>query len=157
VLETVAHGSGGAAYGELRLTEHVSLGGGGMLAISDDDKQIRGTVTGRFYAPGPDLLIQAEGQVMNQRIDTGGAPVQLIGNLVVSRFLSNALLLDVGIGHFDSNIRVRDLDRDCLDLNLHWFTSSHIEVIFNGRFEMLAFGKGGDSHAYALMQLHYRL
>jgi hypothetical protein len=156
VIEPVQHVRGGAVYAELRPTETLLVGGGGMLEISDFDKKLRGTVTGKLYAP-KDLLFQAEVQVVNQRIDAGGAPVQLIGNLTVSRWLTDALMLDVGLGHFDSNVRIRDLDRDCLDLNLHWFTSSHIELILNARYEMLAFGNGGPNHMYALLQMHYRL
>lgn len=157
VISPVQHARGGALYAELRPKDNVSIGGGGMIELTDDDKKLRGTVTGKYYVAGKDLLLQAELQVMNQRIEGGGAPVQLIGNLVVSRPLPGGLLLDVGIGHFDSNVRFKDLDRDCLDLNLHWFATSHIELVFNGRFEMLAFGSGGDSHAYALLQAHYRL
>lgn len=157
LISPVAHSKGGAAYLELRPTETFSFGGGGMLDITDFDKKLRGSVTAKYYAAGPELMIQAEAQVMNQRIDAGGAPVQLIGNLIVSRWLGGGFLLDAGIGHFDSNVRIKDLDRDCFDLNLHWFATSHIELIFNGRFEMLAFGSGGDSHAYALLQAHYRL
>jgi hypothetical protein len=157
VIETVRHANGGALYAELRPVEGFSIGGGGMIEISDFDQKRRGAITVKQYLSGPDLLLQAEMQVMNQRIDPVGAPVQLIGNLVASRYLGGGFLLDVGIGHFDSNVRIRDLDRDAVDVNLHWFTTSHVELIFNGRFEMLAFGKGGDSHAYALLQAHYRL
>jgi hypothetical protein len=157
LIETVRHSSGGALYAELRPAANVSIGGGGMLEVSDEDKKLRGTVTGKYYLAGPDLLLQAEMQVMNQRVDGGGAPVQLIGNLIASRPLGRGLLLDLGIGHFDSNVRVRDLDRDCLDVNLHWFASSHIEMVFNGRYEVLAFGRSGDPAAYALLQAHYRL
>lgn len=155
VFDVTQHASGGALYAELRPGEGFSIGGGGMVEISDDDKKLRGAVTAKYLVA--DLLFQTELQVMNQRIDGGGAPVQVIGNLVVSRELGSGLLLDVGIGHFDSNVRTRNLDRNSVDLNLHWFTTSHIELIFNGRFEMLAFGRGGDSHIYALLQAHYRL
>jgi hypothetical protein len=157
LIAPVRHARGGAFYAELRPVESFSIGGGGMIEIGEDDQKRRGAITAKKYLSGPDLLLQAELQVMNQRIDPIGAPVQLIGNLVVSRNFSKGFLLDVGIGHFDSNVRIRDLDRDALDVNLHWFTTSHIELIFNGRYELLAFGKGGDSHAYALLQAHYRL
>ncbi len=157
VFDVTQHASGGALYAELRPTDTFSIGGGGMVEISDDDKKFRGAVTGKYYAAGPELLVQGELQVMNQRIDGGGAPVQVIGNVVLSRELGSGLLLDLGFGHFDSNVRTRNLDRNSVDLNLHWFTTSHIELIFNGRFEMLAFGRGGDSHVYALLQAHYRL
>jgi hypothetical protein len=66
-------------------------------------------------------------------------------------------MLDVGIGVFDENIRLADLHREAFDLNLHWFATSHIEAIFTGRFETLAFGQGGPNAGYALVQLHYRL
>lgn len=157
LMETVRHTRGAAAYVELRPTDTFSFGGGGMIEISDSDKEFRGSVVGKYYLSGPDLLLQGEVQVMNQRIEGGGAPVQLIGNVVLSHYLGKGLLLDVGLGHFDSNIRIKDLDRDCIDVNLHWFTTSHIELIFNSRLEMLAFGSGGDAHAYALLQAHYRL
>jgi hypothetical protein len=157
VIDPVQHANGGAIYAELRPTEQLQIGGGGMLEVTDDDKKIRGAVTAKYYLSGPDLLFQAEAQVVNQRIDAGGAPVQLLGNLVVSRWLANGFLLDLGIGHFDSNVRIRDLDRDCVDVNLHWFTNSHIELVLNGRFELMAFGSGGDPNAYALLQAHYRL
>jgi hypothetical protein len=157
VIEPVQHARGGAAYAEVRPTDVISVGAGGMIEVSDDDQKYRGAFTGKYYVPGPDLLFQAEVQVVNQRIDGGGAPIQLIGNLILSRYLGTGLLLDVGVGHFDSNIRIKDLDRDCVDVNLHWFTNSHLELIFNGRFEALAFGRSGDPGAYALLQAHYRL
>lgn len=157
LLEAVRHSNGAALYTELRLSETFSLGGGGMFEFGESDKKLRGAVTAKQYLSGPDLLFQLEMQVMNQRVDPIGAPVQLIGNLVVSRFLGKGILLDVGLGHFDSNVRIRDLDRDAIDVNLHWFTTSHLELIFNGRYELLAFGNGGDAHAYALLQAHYRL
>jgi hypothetical protein len=157
LIQPVAHASGGAAYAELRLGAHTQVGGGGMLEVTDDDYKLRGAVTAKHYLQRPDLLFQVEAQVVNQRIDAGGAPVQLIGNLVVSRWLAPWLLLDVGLGHFDSNVRYRDLDRDAAEVNLHWFASSHIELVLNTRLELLALGSGGDSHGYALMQLHYRM
>jgi len=157
IFEPVRHASGGAVYAEQRPFEQLSLGGGAMIEVSEDDKKLRGAVTGKYYVPGPDLLLQTEVQFMNQRIDGGGAPIQLIWNFVLSRYMGPGLLLDLGLGHFDSNIRIKDLDRDCVDVNLHWFATSHVEILFNGRFEALAFGRGGDPHAYALLQAHYRL
>ena len=65
--------------------------------------------------------------------------------------------LDVGLGFFDENIQITKLHRECIDLNFHWFATSHVEVIFTGRFETLAFGAAGPNAGYALAQLHYRL
>ena len=35
--------------------------------------------------------------------------------------------------------------------------TSHLELVLNARFEMIAFGAGGPSAGYSLLQLHYRL
>ena len=47
------------------------------------------------------------------------------------------LWLDVGLGHYDENIRIKGLDRDALDVNLHWLTTSHIELIATTRIELI--------------------
>ncbi|MGE0548018.1 MAG: hypothetical protein AB7O24_11775 [Kofleriaceae bacterium] len=163
LIDTVDHSRGGAAYAEVRVTPTLAVGAEGMFQRTDDDKKIRGGVTGKLYLECPDVLLLTELQFVNQLIDRttsnpdGGAPVQLVGYLGASKNLTPSILMDIGIGHYDSNIRVKHLDRNSLDLNLHWFTSSHVELVLNARYEMLAFGKGGRSGAYTLMQLHYRL
>lgn len=157
VIDPVLHESGGALYGEFRPTEHASIGAGGMLQVTDDDKKFRGAITGKYYVTSADILLQAEAQIVNQRVDGGGAPVQLIGSLVATRTLGKGFMLDLGLGHFDSNVRIKDLDRNAVDLNLHWFMDSHLELLLTGRFEVLALTNGGDSGAYALIQAHYRL
>ncbi len=87
----------------------------------------------------------------------GGAPMKLIGYFLATWQPKEFLMVDVGLGHYDSNLRIKDLDRDCVDLNLHWFATSHLELILTNRYEMLAFGNGGPSGAYSLLQVHYRL
>jgi hypothetical protein len=160
LIDAVEHSSGAAAYGELRVTNVLSVGAEGMIAVSPDDKKFRGGVTGKYYMPNLDVLLQGEFQFVNQRINGpsgGGAPIQLVGYAMASKFFSKAMLLDLGFGHYDENIRIKNLDRDCLDLNLHWFTTSHFEAILNARVEFIAFGAGGPTGAYAFLQAHYRL
>ncbi|CAN5862873.1 hypothetical protein BH11MYX3_BH11MYX3_24500 [soil metagenome] len=65
-------------------------------------------------------------------------------------------MLDGGLGHYTQDTRVKGLTRDCLDLNLHWYQTSHIEWLFTGRVELLDLGRGNNG-GYALAQLHYRL
>ena len=160
LIDPVQHASGMAAYAELRVTSAASVGAEGMIEVSSDDQKFRGGVTGKYYLANLDLLFQGEFQFVNQRITGpagGGAPVQLVGYAMASKFLGKAMLLDLGVGHYDENIRVKDLDRDCIDLNFHWFSSSHFEAILNGRAEFIAFGNGGPTGAYLLVQAHYRL
>jgi len=156
IIDPVAHDNGGAVYGEYRLTDKLSVGGEGMITKSDDDKKYRAGITSKFYIPGPDILLQGELQFVNQVIDAGGAPKQLVGYLLASWFVKS-FLVDVGIGDDNENLRIKDLDRDCVDLNLHWFATSHVELIWNNRYELIGLGQGGPSGAYSLLQLHYRL
>ncbi len=167
LLDVVSHANGAAAYGEIRLGEHAAVGAEGMFEQTSDDKKIRAGVTGKLYLPGPDLLFQTEIQFVNQLVNktatnpAGGAPKSIVSYLLVSRMLGDAFLLDVGFGFYDENVRIKNLDRDCFDLNLHWFTTSHLELVLNTRYELIGYDgdgkRGGDAGAYAILQAHYRL
>jgi len=157
IFDTPEHSNGAAAVGELRLSERLSVGAEGMYTSSDDDEKFRIGALARLYLPDPAVLLQFEGQFMNQLIEPRGAPKQIIAYLLASRFVTPAILLDVGLGFFNENIQITKLHRECIDLNLHWFTTSHVELLFTGRFETLAFGAAGPNAGYALAQLHYRL
>jgi hypothetical protein len=162
LIDVVDHGSGGMVYGEFRPDEGTLIGVEGMVKRTVDDTKFGGGLIGKKLL-GPKLLLQAELQYVSQVIAKSGLnqaegnPLQLIGYLLASYFPKDWLMIDIGLGHYDSNIRTRMLDRDCVDLNIHWFFDSHIELIFTNRYEMLMFGQGGPSGAYSLMQLHYRL
>jgi len=178
LIDPVEHANGVAAYSELRLSETLSFGAEFMYKsftngefllskdLDNDSRQFHIGITNKLYLQGPDILLQTEIQFVNQLVGkdnrspdskVGGAPKGLVGNLVASKMLGDFLLLDVGTGHYDSNFRIANLDRDCVDLNLHWFTTSHLELVLNGRYELIGFNKGADPGAYALLQLHYRL
>jgi len=157
ILDTPEHSNGGAVLGELRVSPRLSVGAEGMYTQSVDDKKFRVGALAKLYLEQPELLLQFEGQFMNQLIEPRGAPKQIIVYLLASRSLGSAFLLDLGLGFFDENIQITGLHREAVDLNVHWFSTSHIEAIFTGRFETLAFGSGGPNAGYALVQLHYRL
>ena len=157
LIATPEHSSGGAALGELRVGDHLSVGGEAMYTQSADDKKFRVGALARLFLPGPELLLQLEGQFMNQLIDPRGAPKQIIAYLLASRPVGKAVLVDLGLGLFDENIQITALHRECVDLNVHWFATSHVEAIVTARFETLAFGAAGPNAGYALVQAHYRL
>ncbi len=157
LIDAVDTASGGALYAEYRVTEHASVGVEGMIQRTTDDKRYRGGITGKLFVSGPDILLQTELQVVSQVVDAGGAPKQIVGYGLGSKELGSGLLLDLGLGYYKENLRIQHVDRDCVDANLHWFATSHIELIWNNRLEMIGFGKGGPTGVYSLIQLHYRL
>lgn len=163
VIDPVVHDNGGALYAETRLGERLALGVEGMVRRSDTATRYHAGVTGKYYVPAADLLLQAELQYTPQTFDEttlnpeGGDQRGLIGVLVASFMLPQGLMLDVGLGHYDPDYKAPDLERDNVDLNLHWFATSHLELVLNTRYETLGFGAGGRSGGYAIMQLHYRL
>jgi hypothetical protein len=157
ILDTPDHSNGGAVLGEYRIDQHLSVGAEAMYTQSTDDKKYRVGALAKLYLDAPELLLSFEGQFMNQLIEPRGAPKQIIAYLLASRFVNPAFLIDLGLGFFDENIQITKLHREAVDLNFHWFATSHIEAIFTGRFETLAFGAGGPGAGYALAQLHYRL
>ena len=156
IIDPVRQGSGGALYGELRVDEKTSIGAGGMIEVSDFDHKYRGTLTAKRYLEGKNLLLQGELQFVNPHVGDYGYK-QLVGNLMLTYFGPKGIVVDVAFNHFDGNLRIADLDRDAFDLNVHFFATSHIELMLVSRLELMALGSGGPTGAYAFLQAHYRL
>jgi hypothetical protein len=159
LIDPVGHDNGVAAYGEVRLDPRLQLGGELMVTSSDGHSRVRGGATAKLYLPDLDTLIQAELQVAHQQATGGHSPNQIVGYVMGSKFLGSALLLDVGLGHFDENVAISGLDRDAIDVNLHWFVTSHFELVVQSRLEGLGVlqSDGGPTGGWALLHGHYRL
>ncbi len=151
---SVEHGDGGAFYGEVRIGRHAAIGAEAKYTASDELHSTFGGVTGKLYLEPIKLLLQTELEVVRRRIMAGGTEDQLVGYVLGSRELATGWLLDLGIGHFTQNVDVSGLYRDCLDAQLHWFETSHLELLLTARAEYLGNGPAGG---YLLAQVHYRL
>lgn len=157
VASAVEHGDGGALYAEARLGAHAALGAEAKYASDDDTHRTYAGLTGKVYVPGADLLLTAEGQIIHQKLVSGGGSFnRLAAYALATRPLLRAWLLDVGVGHYQQDLAVKGLYRDCVDVNVHWFMTSHVEWLVTTRLELLDAG-GGPNGGYALLQLHYRI
>lgn len=157
-VDGVEKGNGAALYAEARVNDHAQVGVEARYnLVHDEESKTYAGATGKLYLDGPALLLQAEGIFVRQHVAAGGFANQLVGYLMASRSLGSSYLLDVGLGHFDANVAIRGLDRDALDVNLHWFTTSHVELLATARLEVIGQGSGGATGGYGLLQLHYRL
>jgi hypothetical protein len=159
LIDPVLHDNGVAAYAETRLNPRLQVGGELMVTSADGHSGVRGGATAKLYVPDADTLIQAELQVAHQQATGGHSPNQIVAYVMGSKFLGSAFLLDVGLGHFDENIAISGLDRDAIDVNLHWFLTSHFELVAQGRLEGLGVlqSDGGPTGGWALLHGHYRL
>jgi hypothetical protein len=163
LIDPVRHENGGAVYGELRLSETTQVGAGGMVEVRDADwYTFRGAFTAKHYLDGPAVLLQGELQVVNPHVATmsGGdtfGHTEIVSTLMATYLGPKGLMIDGVFGHYDKNIRVRELDKDAFDVNLHWFATSHIELLLVNRVEFIQWGKGGPTGAWSMLQLHYRL
>ena len=156
LIDPVVHDNGVAGYAELRVNDHAQVGAEGMFTSSTDDKKLRGGLTGKYYISQADFLVSTELQFVNQRVAQGGAPNQVVANLVGDYF-RGSFMFEAALGYYNENIRVKYLDRDGLDVNVHWFTTSHLEFVLNTRVQLIGFGNGGPTGGWALLQAHYRL
>ena len=147
-------GNGAAVYAEARVTPTTSIGIEGKLDITPDDRELYGGVTAKQVV-GP-VLLELEAQLVHQKIDLGGHDDQAVGYLLASWFVG-AFMIDLGIGAYEPDVHLRYLDQEVADLNVHWFATSHIELLLTNRLQMLELGEGGLSSGYSLLQLHYRL
>jgi hypothetical protein len=155
---SVEHGDGGAIYGEARIGVHASVGVEGKYSKGDEQSNAYGGVTGKVYIPSAEILLLGEAQVARQHIlgANGDQATKLIGYVLASRPMPHNVMLDLGVGHYTQDTRVKGLFRDCLDVNAHWFYDSHIELLLTTRLELLD-GTNGPKAGYALAQLHVRL
>jgi hypothetical protein len=159
LIDAVVQDNGAAAYAELRLNKQLSIGAEAMVASHGGATKIRGGATAKLYLPSPDVLVQAELQFVRQQLAGPGDPNQLVGYVMGSREFGSAFLLDVGLGHYDENMAIQGLDRDAVDVNLHWFLTSHFELVWQSRVEGIGIGSstGGPTSGWSLLHGHYRL
>jgi hypothetical protein len=152
-------GDGVAAYAEKRLTETAAVGAELRYAKSQDEWRAQGGVTGKLWLAGAKTQLAAEAQLVRQGFDLDGADArtQLVGYLMASYQGIHGFWIDLGIGHYDADVSIEKVDRDAIDLNVHWFAQSHIELLWTNRYQLIGLGDGGDNSFYSLIQLHYRL
>jgi hypothetical protein len=153
--DAIENGNGGAAYGELRFAKIASIGAEARHANSRDDTRTASGVTAKLWLDP--VLLEAEGQVIHQTFMAGGGRNQLVSYLLASYSVHPGWLLDIGVGQYDEDLAVNNVDLECVDANLHWFTTSHWELLLTGRIQTIALGKGGPTSGFALLQFHYRL
>jgi hypothetical protein len=157
IADAPEHGDGAALYAEVRVTDHAAIGAEAKYAGGSDDDLHRtyAGLTGKLYIPSAELLLLAEGEVVHQKIvPTGRTYNQVLGYVLASRPLTTAWLLDAGAGHYTQDTQVKGNYRDCVDVNVHWFITSHLEMLATTRLELVSSGPNGG---YALAQIHYRL
>jgi hypothetical protein len=159
LIDPVTHDSGAAGYAEVRLKPTLAVGGEAMVSGSGGHTTVRGGAIGKVYLSSSELLVQGELQFVHEGVSGAGAPNQLVAYVMGSRTFGNAFLLDVGLGHFDEDIAIRGLDRDAVDVNFHWFATSHVELIVQTRIEGIGVLQsiGGPTGGWALLHAHYRL
>jgi hypothetical protein len=154
--KTTEVGNGVAAYGELRLSSNMAVGAETKLDITNDDRKLYSGVTGKLYLEPQKLLFMTELEFMHQKVDLGGTTNNFIGYAGATYFLG-AVMIDLGLDLYAPSIPIRYLDQEAADLNIHWFVTSHVELLSTSRFQALEFGLGGQSSGYSLLQFHYRI
>jgi hypothetical protein len=163
LIDPVEHSSGVAALGEYRIDDTTQIGAEAMFAVSVDDKTVRGGLLAKHYLKKPDVLLQGELQLVDQMIANGNAngstasAFQIVGYALGSWFPAQAFMVDVGVGYFNSNVNVHGVYRNAFDVNVHWFTTSHLETVLITRYEPNDIRTVDDTGAYAMLMLHYRL
>lgn len=153
--DAIENGNGGAAYGEWRFTKTASVGVDARYAKGNEDARLAGGATAKlWFAP---VLIEGEVQLVRQNFAAGGSRGQLVSYVLGSWFVRDAWLLDLGVGQYNEDLSMQKLDAECIDANLHWFATSHLELLLTNRVQTIAFGSGGGTSGYSLVQVHYRL
>jgi len=153
---TTELGNGATIYGEARIDEKTSVGLESKLDITTDDRKEYFGATAKHYFESQRLLVQGEAQLVHDKIAAGGTQDGAVAYALGSYFLG-AVMIDLGLGYYTDSVKISLLDQEAADLNIHWFATSHIELVAINRLQMFHFGAGGLTSGYSLLQLHYRL
>ena len=148
---SIERGNGAALYAETRVSESTQLGVEGKLDVTPDDSHVYTGVTAKQVLR-KDLVVEAELEYVRQTVHPGAFKVdQIVGTAVVSYF-TGPFLIDLGLNVFHSNLDYLILDQEAADLNVHWFATSHLELLLTNRLQSLAFGADGGPSGYSLLQ-----
>jgi hypothetical protein len=150
-------GNGAALYVEARPVKAFSIGLEGRYAKGDPDERVAGGATAKLWIAAANLLLEGEVQGIRQTFAAGGQRDQVVSYLLASWFVHDGWMLDVGGGQFDEDTDVPHVDLEGVDVNVHWFATSHWELLLTNRIQMIALGSGGPTSGYSLVQFHYRL
>ena len=92
IASSVEHGDGGALYAEKRLGTRAAIGVEGKYSSSSEVHRTFVGMTGKLYFPGPEIQLQAEAEVIRERIVAGAGDrnTQLAGYLLASHPLRRA-------------------------------------------------------------------
>jgi hypothetical protein len=157
IQDPVERGDGAAAYGEVRLAKVASVGLQGRYAKSDEDARTAGGFTAKLWLEPANVLLQGEVQMIRQTFAAGSRRTQLVSYLLGSWFFHEGWMLDVGVGQFDEDLAMSTNDLECIDANVHWFATSHLELLLTNRVQTIGLGSGGATSGFTLLQIHYRL
>jgi hypothetical protein len=157
LIDGVRRENGAAIYGEARVRPTTQLGAGAMFETNDAHRRYRGTVTAKQYLPTPGITVLGELQLVIP--EAGGVRWnELVGYLMGSYSVTDAVMIDLGLGYFNENLRTSNVARYNADLNVHWFITSHFEAMLVTRYEQIGLvGDGGNYGAWTMVQGHYRL
>ena len=154
--QTVEIGTGAALYAEARVGQKTSLGVESKLYVTTDDRKEYFGATAKHYFESPGLLIQGEAELVHDKVAAGGTQNGAVAYALGTYFFG-ALMVDLGAGYYTESLKIRYLDQEAMDLNIHWFPTSHAELMLVNRLQMLEFGAGGLTSGYSLLLFHYRL
>ncbi len=153
--DSIERGNGGALYAEARVASTTAAGVEAKVDITPDDKTTYVGVVGK-QAIGTSILVLADVEVVHHKVDAGGIENQIVATAIGS-YIIGPFMIDLGLNNYHENLSYALLDQEAIDLNAHWFATSHLELLLTSRFQMQAFGADGESSGYSLLQLHYRL
>jgi len=154
---TTELGDGAAIYAEDRIAGTTAIGIEAKYDRTTDDRKIYAGVTAKHYFASLNVLVQGEGEYIHQQVVAGGANDQILGYLLGSYYLPSGFMIDLGLGEYEPDIVTRNLTQQVADLNIHWFATSHVELILTNRLAATAWGEGSPGTGYSLLQLHYRI
>lgn len=155
-IRPVGHrGRGFGAYYERRLDDATALGASAKLTFGpEDDRHLVGVVAKHWFE-GPALLVQAELDGIAQTFhDADATRAQLLLHTGVTWVAKRGWYTTLYYERFDEDLKIDDVSRDAVGLQVQWFPRAHFEVHAFGRWQQVG-GLDGEPARLAMLMLHW--
>lgn len=151
-----ARANGATAYYERRSGNYL-IAGNARLALTADDRRVLLGAIGKYWMPGPKLMVIGELDLQRQSFgEVGTTRLQVLGFAQLTRLILPGYLIGATLQRWDPDVSLRGSSRNAFQLDGQMFPWAHVELHLLTRIE----STGGDAmhpDLLALLQLHYYL
>jgi hypothetical protein len=147
---------GGTLYYERRLGERMAVGAQSKMTVGDGEVGWLGGGTGKWWLPGPRLLLMGELDAGIRHLTDGPNLLQLAAYAGVTWFAHRGVHLGAVVERYHADLELEAGARDSLTFHAQFFPRAHLELHALTKLEFQG-NQLGRPNGHGLLMLHFWL